>query len=163
MIEPVVYIIDYLKLGLWLLPSYLRQTKTIALLNIAISPVIYLYQHFLNYRKNKLYELSINSQVCRLEALLNDRWDFTSRGIYIDDALEYPPLYIYKEAELKPVFLYTEAEAQPKYLFTDGEGGALANDFIVFVPAAVSFDALEMRSLVVRFRLPGMKFKIQIY
>lgn len=163
MINPVIYIIDYLKLVLWLLPAYLRQTKTIALLNILVSPVVYNYQQFITFRKNKLYELSINSQVCRLEALLNDRWDFTSRGIYIDDALEFPPLYLYMDAELKPIYLYTNAELQPVYLYTDGEGGTMADDFIIFVPVAVVFDSLEMRSLVKSFKLPGMRFKIQTY
>ena len=135
----------------------------IALLNILVSPVVYNYQQFINFRKNKLYELGINSQVCKLEKLLNDRWDFTGRGIYIDDGLEFPPLYLYKDAELKDVYVYKEVEAQPVFLYTNGEGGALADDFIVFVPVAIVFDTLEMRSLIMRFRLPGMKFKIQTY
>lgn len=159
----VIYIIDYLKLALCLLPDYVRKTKMIALVNIFVSPVIYLYQLFLQFRTNKLYEISITGQVCRLEALLNDRYDFTNRGIYIDDAEEYPPLYLYRDEELKPVYLYTEAENQPVYLYTDGEGGALADDFIIFVPVAVVFDIIQMRSLVKLFRLPGMRFKIQTY
>lgn len=159
----VIYIIDYLKLTLWLTPEDLRLPKMIALLKIFVSPVIYLYQLFLQFRKNKLYEISITGQVCRLQALLNDRYDFTARGIYIDDAEEYPPLYLYRDEESKPIYLYTDSEALPVYLFTDGEGGPLANDFIIFVPVAVVFDLVQMSSLVKGFKLPGMRFKIQTY
>jgi hypothetical protein len=136
--------------------------KMRAWLNIAVSPVVSLYMQFLQVRKNKLYELSITPQVCRLEALLNDRYDFIARGIYIDDAKEFPPVYLYQDAELKEIDLFTDAEGLPVYLFTDGEGALLADDFIIYVPAAVVFNAIEMRSLVKKFRLPGMKFKIQI-
>lgn len=163
MINPVIYTIDYLKLLQWQLAYQLRLPKMIAWLNIVVSPVIYVYQLFLKYRKNKLYELSITPQVCRMEALLNDSFDFTLRRIYIDDALEYPPLYLYQDAELKPVYLYQDSENAPQYLFTDGESAALADDFIIFVPVALVYDSLQMRSLVKNFKLPGMKFKIQTY
>jgi hypothetical protein len=110
MINPVIYTVDYLKLVLWLLPQQLLQSKMIAWLNIVVSPVIYLYLQFLQFRKNKLYELSITPQTCRMEALLNDRYDFTLRRIYIEDGKEYPPLYLYRDAESKPVDLYTARE-----------------------------------------------------
>lgn len=163
MINPVIYTIDYLKLVLWLLPQQLRQTKMIAWLNIAVSPVVLLYQQFVMFRKNKLYEISITPQTCRMEALLNDRYDFTLRRIYIDDAKEFPPVYLYRDAESKPVFLYRDSEDLPVYLFTDSEGVIIGDDFIVFVPVSIAFDMAEMRSLVKKFKLPGMRFKIQTF
>jgi hypothetical protein len=163
LIPPAVYIIDYAKLVLWLLPGYLRQTKTIAWLNVAVSPVVYLYQQFVLFRKNKLYEISITPQVCRLETLLNDKFDFTQRRIYIDDAPERGPEYFYKEPELQPVFLYRESEALPVYFHTESEGAEYGDDFIVYVPLTLVFDNAEMRSLVKKFKLPGMKFKIQTF
>lgn len=148
---------------LWLLPEQLRLPKLKAWLNIAISPVIYLYQLFLQYRKNKLYEISITPQICRMQCLLNDRYDLILRRIYIDDAKEFPPVYLYRDAETKPVYLYRDAEDLPVYLFTDSEGAIIGDDFIVFVPVSIVFDVLEMRSLVKKFKLPGMRFKIQTF
>lgn len=135
----------------------------LAWLNISVSPVISVYQQFVLFRKNKLYELSITPQVCRLETLLNDRYDFTLRRIYIDDAPEKGPVYFYREAELQPVHIYTEVENLPVYLFTESEGAEYGDDFIVYVPVSLVFDTAEMRSLVKKFRLTGMKFKIQTF
>jgi hypothetical protein len=163
MISSVIYAIDYLKLVLWLLPDYLRQANMVAWLNVATSPVLNIYKQFLQFRKNKLYELSITPQVCRMEALLNDRYDFTQRRIFIDDAKEFPPVYLFKDAELKPVDLFKHSEAQSKFLFTDGESATITDDFIVYVPVTISFDMVEMISLVNKFKLPGMKFKIQTF
>lgn len=135
----------------------------IAWMNIVVSPVMYLYQQFKLFRKNKLYELSITSQVCRLEALLNDRYDFTNRGIFIDEGLERPPLYLYQDAETHPVHLYQDSEISPVLLYTDGEGGLYSDDFIVMVPVSVSFNQIEMRALINRYKLPGMRYSIQTY
>lgn len=163
MTDPVVYDIDFAKLVRWLLPRKIRNSRLIEWLYALTGPVVYLYQDFLRFRKQKLYELMITPQVCYLEALLNDRYDFTARGIYIVDAIEYPPLYLALDSELDPVYLATDAEADPVYLPTDGESGSLTDDFIIMVPASVVFNEQEMRSLVNVYKLAGMKFKIQIF
>jgi hypothetical protein len=95
--------------------------------------------------------------------MLNDRYDYVLRRIYIADTEEFPPLYLYRRDEDKPVWLYRRSEALPVYLFTRAEGALYADDFIVMVPKDISFNQQEMRSLVFRKRLPGMKFKIQTF
>lgn len=147
----------------WNLRRKYRKPRILALLNAMTKPVIILYQDFLNYRKAKLYDLMITGQVCYLEALLRDRYDYTLRRIYITDAVDYSPIYLYQDTELHPVSLYTDAENNPEYLYTDGEGGDYSNDFVIMVPDDIIFSEIEMRSLVMRKRLPGMKFKIQTF
>jgi hypothetical protein len=157
-----IYDIDYNKLTGWLTPEPLRQNKLLRFIGILVSPVVTLYQSFLLYRTAKLYNLKITPQKCYLELMLNDRYDFTLRRIYIDDGIDKPPFYIFRSDELKPQFIFKRSEDQPPaWIYTEGESGALTDDFIVFVPIDISFEEPEMISLVKAYKLAGTKFKIQ--
>ncbi len=158
-----IYDIDFKKIVKWWTPAPLRRTFWLTLLGVMIQPIVKLYHAFLLFMKAVLYDLMITPQVCYLESMLNERYDFALRRIYITDAIEFPPLYLYQDDEIHPIDLYTEAEAQPVYLYTDGEGGDYGDDFIIMVPASLVFDTIEMTSLVMRKRLPGMRFKIQTF
>lgn len=137
----------------------MRKPKTVAWLLALTKPVVTLYQVFLRYRKQKLYELMISPQVCYLERLLNDKYDFIERRIRIGDTNDKPPLYIYQEAELKPVYL---SENKPRYIYTDGEAGDVKDDFVIKVPRAIGINNNEMLQLVKGYRLAGMQPKIQL-
>lgn len=157
-----IYDINYQKLIKWLTPVPLRGVKFLSLMGVMVFPLVSLYQAFLLYRKAKIYQLMITPQKCYLERLLNDRYDFTNRRIYIDDGVDKPPTFIYQNAELKPLYIYNRSEGQPqKYIYTGGESGDLKDDFTVFVPLAISFESAEMISLIKGFKLAGTKFKIQ--
>ena len=157
------YDINFNKLIVWLLPSSLRKIRLVAFLRIAVTPFVFVYQNFLRYRKEKLYDLMITSQVCYLELMLNDKYDYTDRRIFIDDGVEQVALYLYQDEEDHDIFLFTDAENTPQIFYTDGEIVGESFDFIINVPASISFSELEMISMVKRKRLPGMKFKIQTF
>jgi hypothetical protein len=150
-----IYDIDYNKLTGWLTPEPLRQNRLLRFLSLLVSPVVFIYQQFLMYRKAKIYQLMITPQKCYLERLLNDRYDFTQRRIYIEDGIDYPPTYIYQDAELKPIYLGTTA------IYTSGESGDLQDDFVIYVPYDIGLESAEMISLVRAYKLAGTKFKIQ--
>lgn len=141
----------------------LRKVFWLTWLGVLIKPIVTIYNSFLLYRQAKLYDLMITPQVCYMEAMLNDRFDISQRRIFIDDAVQQPPVYLYTEAENHPLYLFTEAEDDPEYIYTEGEGADYGNDFVVWVPAAISFNAIEMRAMVMRKRLPGMRFTIQTF
>lgn len=157
-----IYHIDFDKLVQGLVPAYLRRSRLLAFLKVMVSGVVFLYQDFLRYRKQKLYELMITPQVCYLERLLNDRYDFSLRRIYILDSVFYSPVYFYQEDELKPVMMYQESENKPVYFYTDGEAGTIKDDFVIMVPSSIPFDQNEMRSLVNKYKLPGKRYKIEL-
>lgn len=142
-------------------PNKLKKPRFINWITALCKPFSFLYIAFLNYRKAKLYELSITPQVALLEKLLNDRYDFANRGIYIEDGKDFSPLFIFKRAELKPVYISRRIEDKPKALYTRGESGLLKDDFVVYVPMAVVFDMAEMGGLIRKYKLGGTKFKIQ--
>lgn len=145
-----------------LLPDFLRKENMQAWIDIIASPVVFLYQDLLRFRSQKLYELGITPQVVHLERMLNDRYDFADRRITIVDGVEYDPIYLFGREEVKPVYFYARSEDAPVTVYTRGESGDLTNDFVVLVPAAVTFDINEMTSLVKSNKLPSMRFKIQI-
>ncbi|MDE3185290.1 MAG: hypothetical protein KGM16_17900 [Bacteroidota bacterium] len=158
-----IYDIDYSKLVGWLTPEDLRKNRLLRFIAVLIAPLVTSYQSFLFYRKAKIYQLTITPQKCYLERLLNDRYDYSLRRIYIDDGQDKPPYYIFEHAEEKPKFIRQRSEAAPAWIFTDGESGAITDDFIVFVPVDVVFEVPEMTSLVKAYKLAGTKFKIQTF
>jgi hypothetical protein len=138
----------------------LRKPKMLAWIGICISPVGYVYNNLLRFRTLTLYKLSITPQVCYLQKLLNDQYDFINRGIRIVDATRTNPVYIFQDAEDKPLGLYTDGESLPIFLYTDGEAGDLKDDFIVIVPLAVDFNINEMTSLLNQYKLASKQFSI---
>lgn len=158
-----VYNINWNNVAAWWIPKPMRKTKFAILVKAALYPLVYVYNSFLNYRDAKIYQLTITPQVCYLERMLNDRYDYTSRRIYITDAEWHLPWFIYKEAENKPQWLYKTSENKPVWLYKEGEAGIAKDDFVVHVPASIAFDQNEMRSLVDGYKLFGTKYTIQLF
>jgi len=155
-----IYNIVYSKLVHWLTPAMMRKPVFLSWLNVCMQPVQFVYNLLLRFRAQKLYELGITPQVCYLEKLLNDQYDYFSRGIYIKDPEEKDPLYVFQQVEDKPVFVFTKGENKPLYIYTDGEAGNLKDDFIIVVPFRVKFNFDEMASLIKRYKLGSKQFKI---
>ncbi|MBL0144943.1 MAG: hypothetical protein IPP48_03455 [Chitinophagaceae bacterium] len=155
------YNIDFSKLTRWLLPSFVRKPKMMYWMLALATPVIVLYGDFKRYRKTKQYQLLITPQVCYLEKMLNDTFDFTLRRIRIVDAIWYPATNIFTISESKPVAVYTSGEGAPLIIYTDGEAGLFQDDFIVEVPAALVFDENQMKANINIYKLAGTKYKIQ--
>lgn len=157
-----IYDIDFKKITLWWVPFPLRDYILLTYLGVVIYPVAQIHQFFLRFKTAKLYQLKITPQVCYLEMMLNDLFDFTSRRIRIADAIWYLPTYLYQEPELKPLTLYTPVENNPVYLYQEGEVGEYKDDFVVFVPAAIIFNMAQMQGSLDTYKLAGTRFKIQI-
>jgi len=155
------YNINLDKLASWLIPKALRKPLLVILFSACLYALNFFHGLFVKYRKAKLYQVMITSQVCYLERLLNDRFDFTERRIKIGDAEWHLPLFLFQEDELKPQFIFQESEAKPVHLFNDAEAGAVKGDFVVLVPVSVSFSEPEMRSLIDFYKLFGTTYSIQ--
>lgn len=159
-----IFDISYKKLTTWLVPEVLRKSKTMALLNALVSPVVFIYNLFLINRRNNLYKLMITPQICYVEMALNDKYDSSNRQIKIVQPKRKEPLFVYRKVENRPVFLYTKSEAaKPKtWLYQKGEASANQYDFIVQVPATVSFNMNEMTAVIDSYILPDKEYKISI-
>lgn len=120
--------VNYNRLTSWLLPIDWRQILFTKWVNLLVFPLKVLYQDFIKYRKKKLYRLSHNSQVCYMEAVLNDAYDPALRRIRIQNGLFLQPVYFYTPPEERPVYFGTQYFYDPQDLITEGA------DFIVCIP-----------------------------
>jgi hypothetical protein len=158
-----VYNIVLNRLAEWLIPTRLRTSVLLAIVKACYTPFINLHNDFLLYRKAKKYELAMNYQVCYLESFLNDRFDFTQRRIYIEDAKNHPAKYIHQLAELKPLVIFARSESNHEAIYTRGENlGDYANDFVIFIPVSVVFDEKEIRAMIAT-KLSGKRYKIETF
>lgn len=151
-----MFSIDYDKFLMQLTPGFLRRPKFLALMKTFVYPVKELYNLYVAYRAEVLYDLSHNGQVFSLENVLNDRFDNDERRIYITDGLTKERVYIYKRVEDKPFFL-------PKYIHTRGDYADTGVDFIVWVPNAIVItleEMYELRAKVNRFKLDPKRYKV---
>jgi hypothetical protein len=141
-----------------------KEADFLAWMAVLFYPLAKMYNDFLRFCDATIYDLLFTGQVCSLERMLNDKYDFTNRRIYIEDAVIQSPIYLYQDVENKEVDLYTDAENIAVSIFTDGEtNGQTSNHFIVFVPVSIAFDATEMRTVIMQKRLVGKRFKIQTF
>ncbi len=135
MVNSRIYIINFKKLLVLNLPIELRKRIQIEWLNALITPFKELYGQFLNFRFVSIYEVTHNSQVCYLQAALNDIFDKEQRRFKITDGRFLEPLWIYSEAENKPAFIYSEQEQQPVFVYSDNDFMGVGSDFEVLAPS----------------------------
>jgi hypothetical protein len=159
------YIVNFAKFVTERIPLEFRFDDVIAFVNVIVSPIVAIYNKLLSFRDSILYKLTITPQVCKLEKMLNDRYDNGDRRIYIVDGSEYLPLFLFTKPELQPVFIYRKSEtSKPKtFLNLKGEVSQFTFDFVVFVPVDVSFDENEMSALLNYYKLATKFFKIQTF
>lgn len=149
-----IYVIDWKKLLLWLIPTPLRKVVLLQWMIAITYPLQRILSVFLLFRNNTIYWLGINSQVCYMEKMLNDKYDNLLRRIYIAKPDSFDPIYIYLTAELKPVYLFTIPENAPVYLYTKAETLVGGVDFIVVVPIELDLNFVEMNALIDKYKLP---------
>ncbi|QYS86300.1 hypothetical protein JJC03_15445 [Flavobacterium oreochromis] len=101
---------------------------------VFFKPIIWLHLEFLDFRKESLYKLDHNSQICNLQAVLNDIFDNTERRIIIRNAVLREPLWFYEPEENKPVLFYEESDNKPVYFREESEFIGDGADFLVLVP-----------------------------
>ncbi len=159
-----IFNINYANLVSTLLPVRLRKPIQTAWLKALVSgSMLPLYNTFSSNRSNNLYFLSHCSQVCFLEATLNDNFDNTSRRIFISDMYIANQLYVYLDIESYFDFIGLDSEigstsySSPSWLYTGAEMSAATNGFIVNIPIIYSgvISSFRIRSLVDKYRLPG--------
>jgi len=161
MVNENIYNVNWKRLLLWLIPTPLRKITLLSWLQVLVIPLVMVHDAFLGYRRNIIYWLGINSQVCFLEKMLNDKYDHVLRRIYIERPQTFDPQFIYTEPELKPLPIYMESENKPVFLYTDAETVAGSMDFVVVIPAGLSANLVEMMALIDKNKLPDKEYYIK--
>lgn len=143
-----------------LFPMFMQGARLLAFMESLIAPIKSMRDDYSKFRDGNMYKLEHNSQVCYLEAVVNDRYDAGLRRLRVVDGATQQPLYIFQVTEQKPVPLYLESENSPVYLYQESEYYGSGEDFIVEVPNFIDYDINEFTALVKYYRLPSKTFKI---
>lgn len=153
-----------------LLPWFLFKPKTKDWLYSLVKPLKELHETFKDYRDNVIYALSFTGQVIYLEHLLNDKFDNSNRGIWIDTLDNFNYQFIFNKIEAAPKrYFFNKSEGQPaQYIFNKSEYQS-QNDFIINVPIAVGdvvADATLRSEIIAQvnvYRQAGKRFNIINY
>lgn len=160
------YLIVHIKQLVDMLPVELRKPRLISLLIALLWPLISLWEFFRDFITYIIEEIGKNGQVIVLEKLLNDAFDTILRRIYITDATQ---------AESTGVFLVAEQQVDPDvYLVTEIPPGVgmqlfttqeimVGDDFIVWIPIGLLFDFSLLNALLQKYKIAGVKYRIQYY
>lgn len=149
--------VDYNKLAILLLPTFLRGQVMIGYLQALITPLVTIYDAWSVKRVTDIYKLNHNGQVCYLRKVLNDAFDPDQRRIKIGEGNQYERKYI-----------YTSGEKQPKYLGRiyirqSGDYADTGVDFRVVIPIGFNLDQVihQMKALIDFYKLAGKRYKIE--
>jgi hypothetical protein len=149
------YRIDFDKLILLLLPTFLRKANLFGFLKALIAPIASLHYRWSQMRDDNLEILKYNSQRCYMRGVLNDRYDNDLRRITISNTSNRTQDYIYTEAENTPIFLGT------MFLETDFNYSGSTVDFLVNVPQELINKKInEIAATIEFYVLAGKSYQI---
>lgn len=149
------YKVDFDRLVLLLLPTFLRKLVLFGYIRALITPIASLHYKWSRMRDENLTKLSYNSQRCYLRKALNDKYDLELRRITIDGILGTAQDYIYTPAENLDVYLGI------MYLEEDFNYSNSTVDFLVNVPGQLLNDKInEITATINFYKLAGKSYKL---
>lgn len=159
--------IEYKKLAVLLLPTFLRQPLVISLTRVAMVPMQRLHDAFQGEKAKRLYELEHTSQTCHIKAALNDEFGITEyyAGFDIEDLNTLGDW----------VVAYDEVAEFEEAICTIEDGGALVvwdeeiimaptEAFAVIMPPSVEwneYNIARIKAVVNKYRLASRTFSIR--
>lgn len=143
------------------MPHFLRKPVMIDYLSGAAKALKDVNNLFVTLRDETLLKLSYTGQTIYLERLLNDNYDPTLRGIYIDNTNVQGFNYVRNVIENAPAFYVNNKveAATPDYFDNIAEVEASIH-FIVNVPVAVVFDSIDLNDDVRRYAQAGKTWSV---
>lgn len=159
--------IDYRKLVILLLPTFMRQPVLMAWFRAMAHPLQQLHDHHHAARKQRLYELHHTSQVCFIKEALNNKFGITdyANGFEIED-INAPGNWVWIFDENVDLF-----DDEQHMLFDDPtfihDMSAIlppTSSFFVLVPQTIVIDETNealIRSIVNKYRLASRTFEIK--
>ncbi len=149
------YKINFDKLVVMLLPTFLRKPRMIAFLSLFSGELTKLHNAWLVKKTADETWLNHNSQVCKLRKILNDEFDDLQRRIKITDGQLYERKYVYTLGEKKPVY-------GKVFLRQNSDYADSGFDFYVIVPMDLNIEQnkYKLEALINRYKLASKRDKI---
>lgn len=164
-----IYNLNFKKLAVLLLPTFLRRERLQAFVRVLVAPVQSLHNKLMQFRERSLYQVQHNCQIIYLEAVLNDAFDPTFRRIRILNSVFREPLYFYEPEQNLEVYFYEPDNQMPTYFYDVGDFAGDGFDFVVFVPPDLQPQTQQeeqamltkMRGLVDYYKLYSKNYTIK--
>lgn len=157
------YDLNIKQLSLLLLPTFWRRPLFEAVIYGIATPLHQLLSRFQMWKQEKDYRLLHNGQVCRLRALLNDRFDPVERRITVTEQIDERGRIRFALREKQAAVPFPARETDQKMsLNRRGYGGVNGYDFWVNIPISIRAEAREeqVRALVNGNKLASKRFSI---
>lgn len=157
----MLYNPDFKRIVSLLLPVRLRKPKLVSYLYVAVAQIQGISRTFDVFRQNTDYRLSLNSQVCHIRAVLNDRFDPAERRIYIDDVSSMPEKLLHRRST--SLFLTVGLRPDAVVINHRNLGGFDSYDFVVVIPSELKdkFDEVQMRAIIDTYKLAGKRYLLK--
>ena len=156
------YNINYSLLIMLLTPVSLRNKVMSAFLMSLMNPLDSLNSDFRGYAQSR--NTQINAQVCFMQAMLNNEFDYYDRRIRIHTTeIDIDSYLLWKELQDKPQMISKEASDNHYLLNRDNQIGANTPDFDIVFPVGYALTHTEsrrIRILVNRHKLASKKYQI---
>ena len=160
--------IDYRKLTVLLLPTFLRQPVLMAWLRAMAHPLQELHDRHQRARTQRLYELYHTSQICFIKEALNTEFGITdyANGFEIED-INAPGNWVWAYDENVDRFSGQELiihDNAPVFIHDLSAILPPTSAFTVLVPQNIQLDETNdarIRSIVNKYRLASRTFEIQ--
>ena len=153
--------VDFKKLAVWMLPSWLRGNTVLLILHNALWPIRQKYGEYVRFVNDTLYKLQHNGQVCYLRKVLNDKCDPVDRRILIEDFDGLVKLYFWPDADNRDYDFSLTWFFWGNDMYEDS-----GVDFVVKVPYSIVTTTSEiayLKSLANEFKLAGKRYIIVRY
>ncbi len=152
------YNFDLKKLIVWMLPSFYRKPKWVAWIYALLAKVRAIHTEFVAFIAIKKDEIKWNGQTIVLEQFLILKY---GSGIYITSVTnEVFPFYVYEVNNVLNPFVYPINNVLNPMANEVNSYNLDGVNFIVHVPAIITFNTDEMTALINKYRLFGTTFSI---
>jgi hypothetical protein len=153
-----MYSVDFKKLVLLLLPTFLRKPVLPAFLKAAITPMAEIHRRFLTLKKEWDYRLNHDGKVWSLEKVLNDKFDSFLRRIYITDTEYQDDVYVGNRDNREQVHVSSGEDdgstihigVAPQYL--------QRADFIVHLPHLLLSEEIAIKNTIDTYKIAGKTY-----
>lgn len=156
------YDISFSQLVLQLLPPILHFDLVIAFASALIYPLTQIHKAFTILVANT--DTSVNSQVCYMQSILNDRYDYYERRVVVrDSAIDYDSFFLFDEGRGNPAMLYDDQQGDAVMWVDNNLLGSTNTDFDIVFPLGYALTENEYRALrqfVNNNKLASKRFKI---
>ncbi|MDR3350698.1 MAG: hypothetical protein LBN98_03485 [Prevotellaceae bacterium] len=159
-----IFEINYKRLVLLLLPTFLRKELLVAFLRAATAPEVTLHNSFLVNRKNNLYRLRMNGQVCYLRKVLNDAFPEAGGGIWIEDGeITGHWVYAWDDDQERVLLAYDLNTDHATRVWDEAVIMDNVNNFIVFCPEKIRSFEIKIKSVLNTYKLLSKSYNIRYY